>query len=90
MAKRIYVGNMNYATTEDQLNDLFSQYGTVVSADVVTDRYTGRPRGFGFVEMEDGDAADAAIAALDGKEFDGRALRVNEAHSKPRRSDDRY
>jgi RNA recognition motif-containing protein len=85
MAKKIYVGNLNYATTDDQLNDLFSQYGTVVSANVVIDRYTDRSRGFGFVEMESEDAATAAIAELNGTEFDGRALRVNEANERPRR-----
>ncbi len=85
MAKKIYVGNINFATTEEQLSDLFTQYGTVLSADIVTDRYSGRSRGFGFVEMEDESAADAAITALDGKEYDGRALRVNEANSKSRR-----
>ena len=90
MAKKIYVGNLNFATTEDQLSNLFAQYGTVTSADIITDRYSGRSRGFGFVEMEDVDAADAAISALDGFEFDGRALRVNEANSKPRRNDNRY
>ena len=90
MAKKIYVGNLNFATTEDQLSNLFAQYGTVVSSDVITDRYSGRSRGFGFVEMEDVDAADAAISALDGFEYDGRALRVNEANSKPRRTNDRY
>ncbi|MCF7941110.1 MAG: RNA-binding protein [Spirochaetia bacterium] len=79
MAKKIYVGNMNYATTEDQLFDLFGQYGTVNSVRIITDRETNRPKGFGFVEMEEDDSADAAIVALDGKEFDGRNLRVNVA-----------
>ena len=79
MAKKIYVGNMNYATTEDQLFDLFGQYGTVNSVRIITDRETQRPKGFGFVEMEDDDAADAAISELDGKEYDGRNLRVNVA-----------
>ncbi len=79
MAKKIYVGNMNYATTEDQLFDVFGQYGTVNSVRIITDRETNRPKGFGFVEMEEDDAADAAIVALDGKEFDGRNLRVNVA-----------
>jgi RNA recognition motif-containing protein len=83
MAKKIYVGNLNFNTTEDGLRDLFSQHGTVISADIVMDRYSGRSRGFGFVEMEDSAAADAAISALDGAEYDGRNLRVNEANSKP-------
>lgn len=79
MAKKIYVGNMNYATTEDQLFDLFGQYGTVNSVRIITDRETNRPKGFGFVEMEEDDSAEAAISALDGQEFDGRNLRVNVA-----------
>ena len=82
MAKKIYVGNLNFNTTEDTLRDLFAAHGTVLTSDIVMDRYTGRSRGFGFVEMEDETAADAAITALDGTEFDGRNLRVNEAHSK--------
>lgn len=85
MAKKIYVGNLNFNTTEDGLRDLFAQHGTVISADVVMDRYSGRSRGFGFVEMEDDSAADAAISALDGTEFDGRNLRVNVANSRPDR-----
>ena len=88
MAKKIYVGNLSFSTTEDSLSDTFGQYGEVVSAVIVTDRYTGRSRGFGFVEMEDENAADAAITALDGKELDGRNLRVNVANSKPRRQND--
>ena len=88
MSKKIYVGNMNYSTSEQQLSDLFSQYGTVLSANIITDRYTNRSKGFGFVEMEEADAADAAITALNSKEFDGRELRVNEANDKkPRRRD---
>jgi RNA recognition motif-containing protein len=90
MAKKIYVGNLNFNTTEEQLNTLFAQYGTIISASIVTDRYTGRSRGFGFVEMEDSEAADAAISALDGQEFDRRALELNEANKKPNRSDNRY
>ena len=90
MAKKIYVGNISFTTTEEQMNDLFAQYGTVLSTNIITDRYTGRSRGFGFVEMESEEAADAAISTLDGQEFDGRALRVNEANSKPRRSNQQY
>jgi RNA recognition motif-containing protein len=85
MAKKIYVGNLNFATTEDALRDLFGQHGAVTSADIIFDRYTGRSRGFGFVEMENAAEADAAISALDGSEFDGRNLRVNEANRKPDR-----
>ena len=77
---------MNYGTTGDQLGDLFAQYGTVLSVNVITDRDTNRPKGFAFIEMEDDSAAEAAISALNNAEFDGRNLRVNEAHErKPRR-----
>ncbi|WP_320130112.1 RNA-binding protein [uncultured Sphaerochaeta sp.] len=84
MAKKIYVGNMSYNTTEDDLRDIFTQYGNVLSATIIMDRETRRPKGFGFVEMEEDSAADAAISQLDGKEIDGRNLRVNEAIAKPR------
>ena len=76
MSKRIYVGNLPFSTTDDELRSLFSQYGQVLSVNLVTDRETGRPRGFGFVEME---GAEEAISALDRKEFGGRVLTVNEA-----------
>lgn len=79
MAKKIYVGNMNYNTTEQELENLFGQYGTVASANIIIDRYTDRSKGFGFVEMEDEQAAAAAISALDNSEFGGRNLKVNEA-----------
>ena len=78
MAKRIYVGNLPFTATEEELSELFGQHGTVHSVDLISDRQTGRPRGFGFVEM-DADAAEAAITALDGTEYGGRTLRVNEA-----------
>jgi RNA recognition motif-containing protein len=84
MAKKIYVGNMNYNTSEDTLRQLFAQYGEVVSVNVITDRYTGRAKGFGFVEMASEDAARAAMAALNGRDVDGRQLKVNEANEKPR------
>jgi cold-inducible RNA-binding protein len=80
MAKNLYVGNMAFSTTEDQLREVFSQYGTVSKVQVIMDRETGRPRGFAFVEMSDG--GDAAIQALNGAQLDGRTLTVNEA--KPR------
>jgi RNA recognition motif-containing protein len=80
--KKIYVGNLAFSATEQEIRDLFSQHGTVGSVSLITDRETGQPRGFGFVEMEDG--ADKAIAALDGKEVGGRTLKVNEA--RPRES----
>jgi RNA recognition motif-containing protein len=81
--KKIFAGNFSWNTTEDELKDLFAEYGTVQSCTVVKDRETGRSRGFGFIEMDDAGAA-AAIKALDGMEHDGRALRVNEADDKPR------
>ena len=85
MAKNIYVGNMSYDTNQDKLRELFEAYGEVVSANVITDRETGRPRGFAFVEMANEAEANAAIAALDGQNVDGRELRVNEARPrKPR------
>ena len=84
MSKKIYVGNLNYATTEDTLSSLFAQYGEVVSTVVIKDRETERSKGFGFVEMSDEAAADAAIATLNGKEVDGRRVRVNVAEEKPR------
>ncbi len=80
MSKNIYVGNLTFQTSADDLRELFAQYGTVTSAQVVSDRDTGRSRGFGFVEMADG--GDEAISALNGKEVGGRTLTVNEA--KPR------
>lgn len=82
--KKIYVGNLPFSATEDEVRDLFAEYGEVVSAKLITDRETGRPRGFGFVEMS-AEHADEAIKALDGKDFGGRSLRVNEA--RPRRDD---
>ena len=80
---KIYVGNMSFKTTEDGLRDLFSAYGDVSEAAIVTDRETGRPRGFGFVTMPDNTQAQAAIDALNGTEADGRTLNVNEAKPKP-------
>ncbi|MDJ0790048.1 MAG: RNA-binding protein [Myxococcota bacterium] len=82
--KKIYVGNLPWAATEADLRDLFGPFGSVASAAVVTDRETGRSRGFGFVEMDDGDA-DKAIQELDGRDFGGRPLRVNQAQEKRRR-----
>ena len=82
MAKKLYVGNLSYSTTEDTLRDLFAEFGQVSSVDIISDRATGRPKGFGFVEMADNAAAQQAINALNGREVDGRAIRVSEA--KPR------
>lgn len=75
---------MSYQTSEETLRQFFGQYGAVTSVNVITDRITGRAKGFGFVEMEDEQAAQGAIAALNGKELDGRQLKVNEAINKPR------
>ncbi|MFP4391791.1 MAG: RNA recognition motif domain-containing protein [Desulfohalobiaceae bacterium] len=80
--KKMYVGNLPFSSSEDDVQKLFSQFGTVESVNLIEDRQTGRPRGFGFVEM-DQEGADSAIAALDGTDFGGRTLKVNEA--KPRR-----
>ena len=85
MSKKVYVGNMNYATTENALRDLFTQYGEVASVNIIVDRYTGKAKGFGFVEMNTEEEARSAIEALNGFEFMGRQLRVNEAEDKPRR-----
>jgi len=85
MAKNLYVGNLSYNTTEAKLRELFEAHGEVVSINVITDRYSGRPRGFAFVEMATDEAASAAIAALNEQEVDGRALKVAEARPrKPR------
>ncbi len=85
MVKTLYVGNLPYTTSEDDLKEVFVPYGEVSSAKIITDRETGRSRGFGFVEIES-DGAQKAIDALDGKEFGGRSLRVNEARErKPKR-----
>jgi RNA recognition motif-containing protein len=85
MARKIYVGNLNYSTSERELEDLFSQYGTVNSTSIIVDRMTDRSKGFGFVEMDDEQAADAAISALNNYEFAGRNLKVDVAKErKPR------
>jgi cold-inducible RNA-binding protein len=85
MSKRIYVGNLSYQTTENDLTNLFEQAGQVESVNIITDRDTGRSKGFGFVEMSAEDA-DKAIAQLNGTEVDGRALTVNEARPREERS----
>ena len=85
LTQRIYVGNLSFDSTERDVSELFSQYGTVVSCALPTDRETGRMRGFGFVEMADDDAKKA-IQALDGKDLGGRSLRVNEAQPREQRS----
>ncbi len=80
--KKIYVGNLSFGATEDAIRALFEAHGQVESVNVITDRDTGQARGFGFVEMTDNREADAAIAALDGTDYEGRALKVNEARPK--------
>ena len=82
MAKKLYVGNLAYAVTDQDLKDLFSQSGTVESVAVISDKFSGQSKGFGFVEMADAAEADAAIKSLDGSELKGRNIKVNEA--KPR------
>jgi RNA recognition motif-containing protein len=84
MSKKIYVGNLNYATSADTLESVFSQHGEVLSATVIKDRFTEQSKGFGFVEFADDKAAQKAIEALNGKELDGRRVRVNIAEEKPR------
>ncbi len=92
MAKKLYVGGVSYSTTQQGLQDAFAKFGSVISAQIMMDKMTGRSRGFGFVEMEDS-AAEAAIQGMNGAELDGRRLTVNEARPMterpPRRSFDR-
>lgn len=80
---KIFVGNMSYNTNEDELREMFGQYGDVEEVAVITDRETGRPRGFAFVTMPNSDEATAAIEALNGQDVGGRTLNVNEARPKP-------
>jgi len=84
MGKKLYVGNLSYNVGSSDLDQLFAQFGTVQSAEVIMDKMSGRSKGFGFVEMSSDEQAKAAIAALDGQQHDGRAIKVNEA--KPRES----
>jgi cold-inducible RNA-binding protein len=84
LSKKIYVGNLPFSATEDQVREMFAQHGEVESVAMINDRDTGRFRGFCFVEMED-ESAQQAISALDGQDFDGRSIKVNEA--RPRRDD---
>ncbi|MDP2848632.1 MAG: RNA-binding protein [Humidesulfovibrio sp.] len=89
MPKSIYVGNIAFSTSEDDLRNVFAQYGEVLSVKFINDRETGRFRGFGFVEMNDADALEA-VQALNGKELGGRALKVNEAQEREARPPRRY
>lgn len=84
--KNIFVGNLNFNTSEDELRQLFEAHGQVDRVSIMTDRETGRSRGFGFVEMTNAEEADRAIAALNGAQIGGRTLNVNEARPKPERS----
>jgi RNA recognition motif-containing protein len=86
MGSKIYVGGLPYSTTEQQLSDLFSVHGAVASARIITDKFTGQSRGFGFVEMTSDSEAQAAITALNGTELGGRTLTVNEARPQEPRS----
>lgn len=84
MATKLYVGNLSYSTDKDGLERIFSEYGTLVSATVIVDRQTGGSKGFGFVEFEDESCAQKAVSALNGREVDGRRIRVSEARERER------
>lgn len=86
MSKKLYVGNLSYTVDNRELESLFAAHGSVASANVITDRDSGRSKGFGFVEMDSDQEAKAAIAALHGKDIDGRSLTVNEARPREERS----
>jgi RNA recognition motif-containing protein len=86
MSKKLYVGNLSYQTSQPQLEQLFGSYGRVTSVSIITDRETGRPRGFAFVEMSSADEAQAAIQGLDNRDFDGRKLSVSIAREREPRS----
>jgi RNA recognition motif-containing protein len=82
VSKQIYVGNLPFSSSEADLKNVFGRHGSVASVNIVTDRETGRPRGFAFVEMEEASAADDAIRALDGSDLGGRYIKVNEAQAR--------
>jgi RNA recognition motif-containing protein len=86
MGKKLYVGNLSYSVDSSELEQLFGQFGTVSSAQIINDRDTGRSKGFGFIEMNSDDEAQAAIAGLNGQQHNGRALTVNEARPREERS----
>ena len=86
MGRKLYVGNLGYGVSSSDLEQMFAAHGTVQSAQVIMDRDTGRSKGFGFVEMDSGEQAQAAIAALNGREVNGRALTVNEARPREERA----
>ena len=85
MTKKLFVGNLNWETSDDGLYEAFAQFGEITEAKVISDRETGRSRGFGFVTFTDDEAAEKAISALDGTELDGRPIRVNEAQERRNR-----
>jgi RNA recognition motif-containing protein len=90
MAKKVYCGNLSYDTTDDSLRQAFAEYGDVASVNIITDRYSGRSRGFGFVEMATDEAAQEAISGMNGKALDGREIKVAEAKPRRDRTFDRY
>ncbi len=85
MSTKLFVGNLSFNATENQLQDLFAPHGNVLEVDLIMDKFSGRPRGFAFVSMETKEGADAAVQALNGKDLDGRALTVNEARPREER-----
>ncbi len=86
MSTKLFVGNLSFNATQNQLQELFGAHGTVLEVDLIKDKFSGRPRGFGFVTMETKEGAEAAIKALHGKDLDGRALTVNEARPREERA----
>jgi RNA recognition motif-containing protein len=90
LSKKLYVGNLSFSSTEGEIRAAFESHGGVDSVNVITDRETGRSRGFAFVEMEDASAAEAAVRALDGSDLGGRTLKVNEAKDRERRGGGGY
>lgn len=86
MSKKIYVGNLSFNTSENEISELFSSYGDIISTKLIEDQFTGRSKGFAFIEMENDESGLAAISGLNGKEVDGRTIKVNEANERPRRN----
>ena|SRR5438552_3066771 len=86
MSTKLFVGNLSFNATENQLQDLFAAYGPVTEVDMIMDKFSGKPRGFAFITMETKEGADAAVQALHGKDLDGRALTVNEARPREERA----
>jgi RNA recognition motif-containing protein len=90
LSKKLYVGNLPFSATEADIRELFEAHGSIESINVITDRETGRPRGFAFVEMNDAETASKAMQALDGRDLGGRNMKVNEANERPARSGGGY